>query len=386
MVKLNPLFLIFFSGIIICLVVQGCNNVTDSTGKKANSDFVTISVDIDNVSNLSVFDIFSRIEVIPLKTEENSIIKEIEKIICFDSHFYILDKYQNAVFIFDSIGNFRMKIQRVGNGPGEYSLLYDININPYTNELELLNPRGELLIYSLDGEYKGSIAIPLRSTARFALLSRDTVVYYSRYEKNKLFYFSRSLNKIIKEEFEFPEVILRTPLISTHSSPFNQSGSETTFFQGFSNDIYKIDSLSVRLKLRWDFGERNFDYKELPLEKDIQFYADYLRSCNKAYCFNYYLENEHYILTRFMYDKLWNTLIYDKMKKKYMIIKRFRENIVPPAVPVFFNDGIVTFIDPMQVQILLNESVLEEPYRSIFTNLKPEDNPVLIKYYFKNTE
>jgi hypothetical protein len=377
-------FLGYFSGIALLVIVSGCINNVKTISKSRDTDSLSVFIDIDKISNISLLDIFKKVEVIPLETGKNSIIKEISKIICYGNHYYILDSYQNAVFVFDTLGHFELKLQKVGNGPGEYSLLYDININSYSNEIELLNPRGELLIYSLAGEFRGSILIPIKSTERFTIISEDIIVFYSLFEKKKLFYFSRKLNNIINEEFEFPGIILNTPLISTGSSPFNKCDSVISFFQGFSNDIYEIDSSSIKFRFRWDFGDHNFNYRDLPAGENLEFYASYLKSINKVHSFNYLIENKRYILTRFIYNKLWNTLVFDKIKNDYMIVRRFNENVVPPANPVFFNNGIIANIDPMQTQILVNESVLGVRYQTIINKLKPEDNPILIKYYFND--
>ena len=70
------------------------------------------------------------------------------------------------------------KIQKLGVGPGEYSLLYDFNINPFTKELELLNPRGELLSYTIDGEFIKSQRIPMRNASKFIPITEDTIIFY----------------------------------------------------------------------------------------------------------------------------------------------------------------------------------------------------------------
>jgi len=248
----------------------------------------------------------------------------------------------------------------------------------------MLNPRGQLLVYTIDGKFVESLAIPLKSSERFDILSDDLILLYSLFEQKKLTFFSRKLDAIIKQEFEFSDIILRTPLISTGSSPFNQYGSITTFFQGYTNDVYSIDSTTIRKRYIWDFGEHNLNAGDLPEGESLEYYTSYLRSCDKVHSFNYYLEDEHYILTRFIYNKLWHTLIYDKISDNFRIIKRFEENIVPPANPVFFDMGIIASIDPIQIQLLINETILNDENKKIFKKINPEDNPILIKYYFRN--
>lgn len=382
--KSNQCHRIIIPAFAVVMILSACKEQIRVPSKSFDSDSTSIAVNLNEYSKISVFDIFSKISVIPLETDSNSVIEQISRVIPHNNRYYILDRKQSAVLIFDSNGNFEKKIRRVGVGPGEYSLLYDFNINPFTNELELLNPRGELLSYTLDGEFISSLNIPMRNASKFLPITEDMIIFYTSYEEEKLHYYSRSQDKIIKKEFHFPETILSTPLISHNSSPFSQYGDHTIFFMGFSNNIYDIDTSGLRFRFRWDFGEHNFDYRDLPEGKDPMYYLALLKNGNKAFSFYSYQENQGIIMTRFIFDKQWITLIYDKTKRDYTVVKRFTEDIVFPPFPVLNEEGILGYEDSMSAHLLVNESVVDEPSRSVLANLKPEDNPILIKYYFKN--
>ncbi len=363
---------------------SACKKQHRVSGTRSYSDSTSIAVNLNETSKISVFDIFSKISVIPLETDSNSVIEQISRVIPHNNRYYILDRKQSAVLIFDSNGNFEKKIQKLGVGPGEYSLLYDFNINPFTNELELLNPRGELLSYTLDGEFISSLDIPMRNASKFLPITEDMIIFYTSYEEEKLHYYSRSQDKILKKEFHFPETILSTPLIANNSSPFIKHGDQTTFFLGFSNEIYDIDTSGIRLRFRWDFGEHNFDYRDLPEDKDPLYYVALLKSGNMAHSFYSYQENQHIIMTRFAFDKQWVTVIYNKTNGESTIIRRFTEDIMPPSFPVLSEEEILGFENSMMAHLFVNEFVVDEPSRSVLANLKPEDNPILIRYFFKN--
>ena len=78
-----------------------------SNSQNSNS---TISIDLDASKSISINNIFSKMEIIPLETNEKSIIQNIDKIIEYQSFIYILDRRQKAVLIFDSHGKFISKI------------------------------------------------------------------------------------------------------------------------------------------------------------------------------------------------------------------------------------------------------------------------------------
>lgn len=69
------------------------------------------------------------IQYIPLETNDSSLIGEVSKIICRNHRFYILDKRQNQVLVFGEKGDFITSIHRVGNGPDEYVMDYDMDID-----------------------------------------------------------------------------------------------------------------------------------------------------------------------------------------------------------------------------------------------------------------
>lgn len=380
-IKYAPVILPVF---VLVMSFSSCREQHRLPVNRSDSDSTSISVDLNDKSKISVFDIFSKISVIPLETDSNSVIKQISKVIPYDNRFYILDEKQSAVLVFDKNGNLERKIQNIGSGPGEYTLLYDICINQFSNELELLNPRGALLSYSLDGEFIRALKIPLRSISKFIPITEDMIIFYSEYEQEKLHYYSRALDKIVKKEFRFPEKILSTPLVSSTSSPFSQNGDHTTFFQGFTNDIYDIDTSGLKFRFRWDFGEHNFDYRNLKEGKDPMYYVALLRNGNMANSFYSFQENQSIIMTRFIFDKQWVTLIYNKTNGESTIIRRFTEDIMPPSFPVLSEEEILGFEDATVAHLFVNESVVDEPSRSVLANLKPEDNPILIRYYFKN--
>lgn len=376
--------LFYFFLVIVLSQFTGCNTDKENASSiKITKNGEIIKIDPSNTANLSMKDLYSKIELVPLETNKNSIIKEVTKIVYYEDTYLILDENQNTVLIFDSCGKFINKIQKTGNGPGEYSLLYDFDINPFTKNLEFLNPRGEFLTYSRDGSFISSISIPIKAPQKFIRLTKDLVLFYTIYNKNKLAFFSQSKDSIIKNCFEFPEIILKTPLISSQSSPFNRYDSTITFFQGFSNEIYFVDSTELYIKSIWDFGKNNLKLSEMSDNQPNNYYPIFLRNSDYVHSFNYYIENEEYIYTRFMYHKIWTTLIFNKRNSEYFLINKFKEKTVPPGFPVFFAKGILTSIEPLQIQILVNESILDQRNREIYQNLNLENNPVIIKYYFK---
>lgn len=98
-----------------------------------NSDQKVLYVDITKEKELTASELFNKIEIIPLETTDKSLITAIGRIIEYDDRYYILDDRIAVLFCFDKQGKFIYKIDKNGNGPDEYSLIYETIIKPENN-------------------------------------------------------------------------------------------------------------------------------------------------------------------------------------------------------------------------------------------------------------
>ncbi|CEN51539.1 6-bladed beta-propeller [Capnocytophaga canis] len=87
-------------------------------------------------------------ETIPLESTEHSLLGNIDKMLIKNNHMYILDKeIAEAIFVFDEKGKFIYKIDRSGQGPGEYSSLDDFTIDEKTGSLLILDADQRKILY-----------------------------------------------------------------------------------------------------------------------------------------------------------------------------------------------------------------------------------------------
>ena len=73
-----------------------------------------IFVDLDRTEKVSLFDYFRSIELIPLETSSDVLIVGISKMIVHDDKYYVLDKNQCIIFVFDETENFYIKLGKGG--------------------------------------------------------------------------------------------------------------------------------------------------------------------------------------------------------------------------------------------------------------------------------
>jgi hypothetical protein len=78
----------------------------------------TFTIDPDRNENISIFELFSKVELIPLETTDESLltfpIGEPDKVIKHKDCFYFLDTQQDAIITFDSKGRFLRRFNRTG--------------------------------------------------------------------------------------------------------------------------------------------------------------------------------------------------------------------------------------------------------------------------------
>lgn len=197
----------------------------------------TIFVDLDKPEKASLFDYFRSIELIPLETSSEALIFAISKMIIHEDKYYALDKRQRIIFVFDKTGQFLFKIDKKGLGAGEYLFIEDFNINPFTGNMEILEPYGSIHVCDALGNFieKKRVAYPGFKVARsLAALDSNTYVAHSMFEPKKILYFNLDEQKLLHEEFEED-----MPIGSYSNIPYEYQG-DWFFFRPFHPVVYRI--------------------------------------------------------------------------------------------------------------------------------------------------
>lgn len=164
-------------------------------------------------------ELFSKISVIPLETNDSSFLVRPVKVIIKDNRYYIVDEGVPAVFSFDEEGHLLHKIGKKGQGPGEYREIYDAVIKEKENTVYMLSPFGSLYVYSLDGKFIKEIKLPTRSN--YQLIEELDSKYFVTWtlpaseNENCIGVISKESFKNMKEFWHVPPV-----LTTLNSKPF----------------------------------------------------------------------------------------------------------------------------------------------------------------------
>ena len=140
-------------GIIILLVLVGCGD-----DKQSTDDFIMVDVTASYPKKELILQNFMDVEYIPLETTNEFICQGLVMDIGKKYVIVINRNFDGDIFIFNRSGKGVKKINRKGQGNGEYTYITGITLDENRNEMfvnEHLAKR--IIVYDLDGNYKRTI-------------------------------------------------------------------------------------------------------------------------------------------------------------------------------------------------------------------------------------
>ena len=350
-----------------------------------------IGVDLDTIQyQPSIKDLFEKVEIIPLETKKESIIESssgLKHQVYKDRH-YILSTKQNKLFVFERKGSFVKTIEKIGNGPGEYRMIYDFEISRFDGKLHLMAPYGSILIYDSEGEkFIESFHLPdsIRAVHQFKILNEDIYVFNSDSENSDLYFYSKSKNAIVSSLSVMPNFLRVTPFKYART-PFYYYKDSLRYFMGYDGTVFNINPENFSLDKRYflDFGKRNFILKDLPLNESVIYYYEYYKSiANKiATGFAIYFETDKYLISRYDLKNNINYLFYNKQNKKIMSVFKVKED-VQLGLSFIESDTLYYFVPVDSAHLYLNDKVVSVENFEKLQKLTSDSNLLMIKYVLK---
>lgn len=335
--------------------------------------------------------LFSNVRVISLETSEDCFIKRIDKVICFDNSFYVLDSTLPAVYVFDQEGAFLHNIGKKGDGPGEYTLIYDFLVDRENEIVELLSPFGSIYSYQLDGQFIERKILPdhVPNYHKMAYLNSDLLVTKSGalHDENSLSLISRAslelMNGFWKKHFMLN--------MFTGNAFYEYNGS-VFFSSGIHNEVYEVKEDGLSLAYIWDFGSMTTDIEKYKFSEDYakdfnNEYRDFLQEINdKKY--PYWLsdqnQNERYIYTelrRGVGERIH--LFYDKASREYKLFDKTIEGVILNPL-AFTDDYVLGVLSYSNKESYLSTGIVDEKSIQFINSYSEDDNPLLAFYEFVN--
>jgi len=362
-----------------------CSILLYSCTEKRKDAINSISVDLEQKQDVSFFDLFSKIDIIPLETNDLSLIKFVQKVIVNQGNIYVQD-LMSKILVFSPEGKFLFKIDKKGMGPDEYLDISDFDIlNDSLSVLSAIENR--MLIYNNNGHFVRKFSLPRINGAynSFKNINNDTIAFWTYDYEKRIKIYSKSAKSIFKEGIPEKDNIYRNM-----GMPLFPYG---TFIPSVTdNRVFKITPKSEIVEAyKWDFGKLNNTpemTENAPKLKTQNEMMEFIKKIQSSEVINYDFisagGNSRYIYTKLGRKNTHINIFYDKLSKKTYQFEKTTEKI--KFYPLYWTESYMIGFIPEKVSTfndIIPDVILNQEQIKIKNNLSKFDNPVLVKYYFK---
>ncbi|MCQ2974407.1 MAG: 6-bladed beta-propeller [Bacteroidales bacterium] len=381
--------------ILLLILIASCSNTTQTETKYfENPNDSLIKIDLTEgfkQSTRTLDEMIDSISIIPLQTDDNTLVSQILDIKVTDKYFYIKDNYQNgSLVIFDREGNFIKRLP-FGNGPQEVNHVQ--NVYPdYDNNLLYVNSSDKISIFTEDGNYISNFV-------------KDNYVYDFSIVNNNLYYVTVMgvLNTIVKRDTLSNENQLFSSgfpiddFLMIKYKYFQKNKDILSFTFPLNKNIYYLKNDTIIKKYIISFDE--FEKKNLSIED----YQNRFSNFNNEYIFEgNYLETNTLQYFMFLTKDTKSKEIYRNKKTGEIWSFKPVENSFCNQIKWFFvadadKDYFVSYIMPENID--KENSVSEEKWdrtnlngkisdsdMAKLENTQIDDNPLIILYKLKDIE
>jgi hypothetical protein len=369
----------------------GCTQTRENSALKViyfDSEKCVTKYDIKDMTD-------STFLIIPLETNENSLIAGIDKLEMHNNRIYIMDNLAKAVYIYDMDGKYIDRIRAVGQGPGEYSNLSYMTVTDSTIIVvdHFMDKQIEYRLSSLQFVREERILDEIYCTELFAL---PGYVYYmnswsdSRAGKFRLFS-RKSGEKSFTKYMPFD----KEPFGLGISGPeYAVNGNEASLIYSGDDVIYRVNDRGVFPEYEVKFKDKKAVYSSGKVENVFQDNPD-----GRILGISGINESDKYLFLdipatgQYLYTCIHNkydgtTIIYNRLNSE-VVNSTFNEQIEFNRV---IDNKIISWREAgtllLQKKYFYAEQTFqnkeyESRIKDVLANLNEDDNPVLFIFNLK---
>lgn len=161
----------FMSALFVAVIVAGCTSGAKKSNSQINDNpFALITIDESSAGDeitLKLSDITDNFTIIRLEDNDKAFVK-CWKTAVSDNYILIIPHAGEPSKLFAHDGHFIAEVGKVGNGPGEYSFLYDGMLDEDQNAVYLSQFSGSVYRYDLQGNFIDNVGLPVGGKAALA--------------------------------------------------------------------------------------------------------------------------------------------------------------------------------------------------------------------------
>lgn len=377
--------------VVLCafMLLSSCSNQQEAR------DSNIIRADRNAVSN-QLSDLFKQVELIPLETNDSSLIARITKVKVAGDTLFFFDEKQYALFLFNEKGKYLKTIGRVGQGPGEYTMIYDFAISPEKASIDMLSPYGSIYTYTMNGDFIEQNYLPddVPNYQRMEYLNSDTIVLWS-----KAYLDSDGVRLIRKDNKELITSYRKGNLLLDAFPALYSNNGNVYLSSYYDHQTYRITALGLVPEYTWDFGKDTYlldSTKYTGSSDSYQTEAKELMSLRKSGAIPYIMINraetaDYYHLhigekieTKKQRQTRKNFFVHKKSRKSYMFVS---DDDHIHLDPLYLEDNyILSEIKYEDIPRYIASELLSEADKAMLRDMTEDENPVIAKLYFKDTK
>jgi hypothetical protein len=288
--------------------------------------------------------------------------------------------------VFNSSGKYLFGINSKGKGPGEYISIIDFDIDKSSNEILICQSRN-LMVFSENGKFLKSHNFPFFA---YNMHKMENFYFYSlgfdlpNVEKFNLYEIDRETFSLIRATF--PTCINTDQYITSNNNAFSSHHDELWFHYGINDTIYSISKSKTLPIYSIHFGH-NTTIDQVARTDNSHERITLMNSPDFLHGFSNLLFNERFVWFEYGYQGNNHFVLFDRKNRKtkdYLDLKNDFENKSLKS-PFYMDDNSLFFLVQPYSFFEDIDSVPEKIKRKIGDmNLKIDDNPLILKAYFKS--
>ena len=383
--------------IVLSIIICACS----TNNKSLLSGIEIIPVEVDEVSqDVSLF--LEKIEIVPLETNDSSLFHRCNKVL-YDKRtdMFVIYTSDQIIYTFSGNGQYVANSKKMkGQGPEDYVMVLDINLNPYLKGIDLLNPYGTIYTYSPTFELLAKRKFKPEFPVDY-LMALDT--------DNYIF-----TNPFMWTDQEVSFVNLRTQeaisanyegTISENTMAHNcfyHIGEQFYFVPfGLNYYFYQINAKEKKLNpiMYLDFGDAEVEDDNLPgrasgkrtdsdeerrkITEDATERYQYLRKSGKTLpSLKFFNDDYVYIFLAKAVRGYGSHYIYNRKKNEGFLLKEGKPFFMYPCFGIIDN-VLLAICQPDELSQYMDRNLMSPQEIHKMETLKEDDNPVILKYYLK---